>query len=153
MDDATPDQSPITHPPPFPWGRGEQRVEVDGIRYAYTTVHVVVEVCRDEIGQVFSHHRLSDEGDEKTIGDWPGGGQQEVAFALLTEAVRREALVEFLVQMSNDKTFLEEIKALEGAELEAKLAELTKALRVQMNRTVGRLADAAIRETFALVTQ
>ena len=135
----------VSKPPPRPWERGEQ----DG----YSALHVVVEVCRDEHGRVYSAHRLGDELDEQTAMSWPGGGLNEAAFALLTEAVRREALVEFLVRMTHDPELIKRLCAMPEAEREDELRRSAKALHRQLRRTMAGLSEAAVREAFAVVSE
>jgi hypothetical protein len=131
--DSTPPPSPV---PPRPWKKGDQG--------AYSMVVLELEVCKDEFGRVFTGHHPQDESDEKLLSTWPAGGQEMVAFALLTEAVRREALFGLLIEMSKNKDTLDKVK---DPEERAKIVQaLTERLQVQTERTVKRLAEAAVNE-------
>ena len=131
----TPNRPPAI-PPPRPWKKGDQG--------SYSTVVLEVEVCKDEYGRVYTGHHPQDEGDEKVLMTWPAGGQEMVAFALLTEAVRREALYGLLIEMSKNKGTLE--RAADPEERTKLISELAGRLKTQTERTVERLAKAAVDE-------
>jgi len=107
---------------------------------------VEVEVCRDAEGRVFSSHGLQSDEDVQIALSWPSGGQEQVGFALLTEAVRREALLEILLVLSKDESFPQRFAGMSFEEKEAQVADLTARLRVQMDNVVARLAKGAIEE-------
>ena len=131
--------------PPGPWSKGDQGM--------YSMAVVEVEVCRDAFGRVFSNHHPQEDADKDLVLTWPSGGQEQIAFALLAEASRREALLVMLVQMTKDKAFLSKMLALPEAEREKRMQDMAKALRMQMNRTVARIAEDVIREAFHNVTR
>jgi len=132
-------------PPPRPWKKGR-----DG---SYETVVVEVHVCRDEYGRVWTDHNLQEELDTEIALTWPSGGQEQLAFGLLTEAVRREAMLEMLILLSKDRQYVTKLLA-EGEEKTAEqLNEVVKRLQVQMNRTIKLIAEAAVREAFDIAQQ
>lgn len=134
----------VTQPPPPPWEKGTHE--------DYSSLVIEIAVCRDARGRVFSRHALQDALDHETAMKWPGGGQGEVAFALLVEAVRREALLGLLVALTDDPDFATKIDALDPEEREAKMGELVVNLRSQMDNVVARLARGALEEAVLTVT-
>lgn len=111
----------------------------------FEVVAVEVLVRRDEHGRVISAHDLqTDEGREIVVG-WPSGGMEQVAFALLVEAVKREALLDVILRASHDSNFVEKWKSLGADEREPLIQEMVKALRVGMAGTVARVAETALR--------
>lgn len=132
---------PGTAPPPHPWKKGQQG--------GYSSLILEVAVCRDEFGRVFSAHQLQDELDRQTVMTWPGGGQEAVAFALLLEAARREAILGIILKMSKDPDYLASATASDEARREA-IEELAKIVRVQVNRTLRDVAASVVEEAFVL---
>ena len=113
---------------------------------------VVVEIVirrEKETGRVSSEHRLKDESAHEIVAAWPSGGLEQVAFAILAEAVRREALLDVILHMSHHQA--EWAKASES-EREAITNRLTQAVKESMNGTIGRLAGSATRAALDLVT-
>jgi len=131
-------------PPPYPWSKGDND--------DHAALVVEVHVCRDSHGRVFSNHRLQEKLDEDTAMLWPGGGQAEVGFALLTEAVRREAILELLVALTEDPEFVTTLNALPPEERTARMGELVVGLRRQMDKVVARLAEGALEDAVLMMT-
>lgn len=84
---------------------------------------------------------------------WNSGGQEQVAFALLVEATRREAFLEMLLQMSQDEGYPKRLLALPPEEREPLLREMTQRITAQMNSVVSRLARGIIEETARVFVQ
>lgn len=126
------------NPPPQPWQKGSHG--------SHSVLGIEVQVCRDAEGRVFSCHQLQGADDLTVAMSWPGGGQEEVGFALLAEAVRREALLEMLLLVSKDASFPQRFEGMSFEEKETQIAELSARLRVQMSSVVARLARGAIEE-------
>lgn len=125
-------------PPPFPWKKGTQE--------SYASLVVEVLVCKDEHGRVFSMHRLQDALDRDTAMSWTTGGQEQVAFALITETVRREALFGLLVRMTQDPLLPVRFKAMSDNEKQTFIQQMASQLRAQVSAVVDKLADAAMEE-------
>lgn len=127
-----------THsPPPHPWAKGTHET--------YAMVSLVVDICTDSSGGLFSTHRLQDRLDYETIATWPGGGLEQVAHALLQEAARREAILGLLLMLSKDPTLLESLKVSDDKR-QAVVASLSQSLRDQISATVVRLSEAVAME-------
>ncbi len=81
---------------------------------------------------------------------WPGGGQEAVAFALLVEAARREAMLGLLIEMSKDRSFV--VSATESTDARRQaIRDLAEVLKIQISRTVDRIAESVVEEAFTLV--
>lgn len=104
---------------------------------------VEVHVHRDEHGRVHSNRRLRGESDQQVALSWPSGGMEQVAFALLVEAMRQEALLQILIKESQEPGFIARLTA-SKAEVDAEVALLRKALENQMATLVPRLAESAV---------
>lgn len=113
---------------------------------------IEVRIRRDDFGRVSSIHDLRGEEDRKTALSWPSGGLNEVAFALLAEAVKREAIVDVGLQATHDPDFLRKWQVADESGKASIEADIIKALRVGMAGTVSRLAENAIRGALSQFT-
>lgn len=84
-----------TSPPPHPWEK----------RKGYACVDLRVRLVETPEGWVFSEHDFATPEDEKTV--LAQGGHKQIAYALTTEALRRETFVCLLVAMSREPRVLE----------------------------------------------
>ena len=100
--------------PPKPWVTGNQP--------KYTAMSLVVNLCQDREGNLWSDHTFASPADAAVAGTLPQGGIPQIAHGLLTEAVRREAFQVALIQMTKDPTFLSRW-ASAGGEERAELAQ------------------------------
>ena len=135
---------PREGPPPGPWQKGQHT------DYGLAVAEVIV--IRDEVGRVYSKHQLQDAADVAVVQAWPSCGTEQMAFALLTEATRREAMLQMLILESKSE---EQFKLLRKMSPEARLAkfeEMGKQLRLQMNKTIADLAVSAVHEAFLAAT-
>lgn len=129
--------------PAQPWLRGKHDT--------HSMAVISIEICRDEFGRVFSAHSPQEASDQETLMSWPGGGQQEMAFAMFTEAVRREALLSVLVLMSNRPNYQKQVQEATEKELEVMRSEVRGVLHHQMTRMLNQLVDGAVEEAFNIV--
>lgn len=81
-------------PPPKPWVKGRQD--------QYSAFVIEVMICQNKVNQVFSTHALQNQEDAETAADLPSHGLEQAAFGLLTEAARREVLLQALIKVSQD---------------------------------------------------
>lgn len=99
--------------PKLPWTQG---------RYdEYCIFEILVQVCAmttEDNRSVLSVHTLNEESQELSRG-LPSGGHEQIAFALLTEALRREAFLELLVLRQNNPDALDD----DDESLEKKIQE------------------------------
>lgn len=126
------------------WKKGKQ----DGAE----TVFVTVAIRRDKHGRILSTHFPQDEDDNAVLQSWPSGGMEQVAFALLSEAVRREALFDVILKSSHQPDFRAEWKNSSEEEKGVILRHLTRGAQESMNGVIGRLIGSAIRTALDLIT-
>ena len=115
----------------------------------HDVIVIEVEICRDEFGRVYSAHNLQGEGDGTVSMTWPGGGQREVAHALLTEALRREAVVSVLVRLTQDEEYLAKLQAMTEEERDAEVEKLGTALLKSVGGTAHRMAKGIVQDALA----
>jgi hypothetical protein len=135
---------PRSGPPPGPWQKGQHTV--------YDLVVAEVTILRDEVGRVYSQHKLQDEGDVGVASKWPSCGIEQMAFALLTEATRREALLQMLLLESKSPEQFKQLQEMSPEDRQAKFEEMGRKLRLQMNKTINDLAVGAVHEAYLTAT-
>lgn len=123
-------------PPPAEWEKGQHP--------DHDVVCVEVLLRRDAHGRVYTEHHLQDAVDHEVVLRWPSGGLEQVAFALLVEAVRREAVLDLALQISQEPSFLRNLAAATDDERAAAIGRMADALRATVQQTVARVARAAI---------
>lgn len=126
--------------PKTPWKKGQQ----DG----YSMAAVEVQVCYDDLKQVYSQHEPQSDEDRELLMSWPGGGQEHVAFALLCEATKREAMFSMLLNMSNKPEFIARLQGMSDEERDAAFEEMSVAVMATMGETVRRIAKDAVAAAF-----
>ena len=125
-------------PPPSGWVKGQHG--------NHDVVVVEVRIRRDASGHIYSEHHPQDEVDHRTLLQWPSGGLEQVASGLLVEAVRREALFDLVLQISEDAEFPRRWKEASSDAREETILRMTQALQAVMGRTISRVAEKAVRE-------
>lgn len=131
--------------PVKPWTPGKQP--------SYTAFRLVVNICQDGDGNVWSDHEFLTPEDEATAAELFQGGVPQVAHSLLTEAVRREVYTSALVLLSRTPEYLaqwhqsspEDRKALEGG-LEAATEQV-------ISRTVRKMLPGAVSGILAMLVE
>ena len=116
------------------------------------TVILEVSVRRDKYGRVVSAHAPQDAEDQALLESWPSGGMEQVAFALLSEAVRREALLDVLLNASHNPNFLSAWQEMSEDGKKIYIQKLTHDVQDSMNVVIGRLAGSALRTALDLVS-
>lgn len=131
--------------PPKPWIQGKQPT--------YTAFQLVVNVCQDEFGNIWSDHEfLTPEGEQLAQG-LPHGGVAQIAHALLTETVRREVFTCALVWMSKDPRFLERWALAEPPERKFLEEELVRAAQHVVTATTTRMLPGAVAGVLDMLAQ
>jgi len=116
------------------------------------TITIELEVSRDELGQISSHHSFRTPEDEDLSKTWQGGGIAQIAYAFLVEAARREAFVSSLIlQTSNPNFFSEYASGTEEqkAEIEESLKESIQKI---MGKTIGMVGAGVAKEVLMMTT-
>lgn len=123
-----------------------------GFNKDYTHFVIEVHVAKDQNNQVFSFHKLQHEQDEATCVRLPHQGLEETVFALLTETIRKEALLETLVLVSNDEEFQERL--LSGEEIDDDLVQtVTEATKDVLVKALDKQVVLAVQESLQTVKQ
>jgi hypothetical protein len=132
-------------PPDGPWERGSHE--------GYKAFHIVLEICEDALGRVFSSHSFRDQIDEETAFSLRNGGVEQIAFAFLAESLRRELFVDIMVKLSADPAFVEKWRnGDEAAQVEIE-REVAHASLSVMTSTLPKLAGALTKEAFSRLTE
>jgi hypothetical protein len=118
-----------------------------GKHATYDAFVIEVGVRKDQDGTWRSYRRLQDAQDQEVVEKLgPSRGLEEGSFALLTETVRTEAMLQLLVKLSNEPESQRKLASAEKApeELIEKLREVTlKQLKLSLDKMVSGL----VRET------
>lgn len=122
--------------PDYPWKKGKQP--------GYEVAVLEVEVCMDDLKQVYSSHRPQGPEDQALLMSWPGGGQEHVGFALLAEATKREAIFSMLLNMSNKPGFLVQLAAMSEEDRDKALQDISVVVTHMMGQHVQRLAKSVV---------
>lgn len=132
-------------PPPFPW--------VDGVTDKYRCFSLLVKVLQTNDGFVFSNHRPATDEDEKTATTFPNGGLEQIAFALLMEAVRRETFILSMVKMTGDKEYLNKyLEADEEKKMEIE-TELAENVREVLQKNINQMSFPTSKEILFMLSQ
>ena len=134
----------VPQPPERPWTKGKHE--------DHEVLHLVLEICQDSHGRVFSHHRPEEPVDANMAFSWRSGGLEQTAFALLTESVRREAVLEILLLASNKPDLYKRLLDAKGKDRETLIADLTKRLEFQLQGTISKLSEGAVEEALQAIT-
>jgi hypothetical protein len=139
------DTHDLHSPPPTPWEKGAQK--------GYTAFSLTVDVCEDEFGRVWSGHSFESDTDEETALQLKNGGAPQVAYALLTEAMRREVFVLMLMRMSQDPEFLQQWRDADEEVKRGLEAELGFAARQVMTDTLSKMVAGVGREILTMLSE
>jgi hypothetical protein len=109
---------------------------------------IEVQVCYDDLKQVYSQHEPATAEDRDVLMSWPGGGQEHVGFALLSEATKREAMFSMLINMSNKPGFVEKLQGMTDEERDATFEEMSIVVMHTMGDIVRRIAKDCVEAAF-----
>ena len=129
--------------PSKPWKKG---VNAD-----YTAFQLVVNICQDAHGNVWSDHDCLTQADRDLSIGLPQGGAPQTAHALLTEAVRREVYLCVLLQMSKDVGFLERWATAVGDTKDQIEDDLRSAVYDVISKTVPKMAAGAVPQVLTML--
>lgn len=116
----------------------------------YSAFVIEVHVRRSHDGTMACHRGLQDATDVAVTTSLRSGGMEEGAWALLTEAVRTEVMLQLLVKMTKDAEFHEKTLIDPDAEeqLKVALAETTMEL---MDRELRGIIPGVVRDTIKVL--
>jgi len=123
------------NPPPKPWESGKHPT--------YTAYRLVITVCQDEFGNLWSEHDFLTPEDKVVAEGTRYQGVPQVAHALLTEAVLREVYTSAMVLMSRDPQFLVKIRE-ESESRQAVVEELAKGAQHVFSETAKKMLPGAL---------
>ena len=112
-------------------------------------VRLVVDLLRLDDGRVMSSLGL-DEPDEamQHMSSWPNGGLSEAGYALLVEAVRREAVLGLLLSQSALPEFMQQLDERGPDAREIALRELSEKVASQVSDLTSRIVYDVVREVY-----
>lgn len=108
--------------------------------------HLEVVIRQDPDGRLFSDHRFQSEKDEQISHSMPAFGVQQIALAMLTEALRCELHVDILVQLGQDALTIERWKQADDAGKRAIEARLAAAAGEVISKSVAKMAPDCARD-------
>lgn len=126
----------MSQSPPKPWAPGKQPT--------YTSFRLVVNVCQDTFGNVWSDHEFATPEDEQVARGLRQGGVLQIAHALLTEAVRREVFTSILMKLSQDPTLLSRWPNMTEEERRQVEDELSAAALHVVTKTTTKMLPGAV---------
>lgn len=127
----------------IPWEVGEHE--------GYKGLAVEVHVCQDDLGRVYSGQRMSEESKEIARG-MKSGGEEQIAYCLAQEAIRREAFLECLVKLQDrGKGWFEEYAAKSEEEQKEARDDLCQGVARVLLGIVSRIGDDAMTEAIQKV--
>jgi hypothetical protein len=103
-------------------------------------VRLVLEIERNDKGDLKTSHRFLSPEDEKIAQGWESGGLVQVAHALFVEALRREAYTMLITQLSKDPD-LEKASA----------GDLNSNIRAHWSKLLEQMAPGASREALRML--
>ena len=114
---------------------------------------VVIEVwiCRASSGQMFSTHQPQDAEDHQILVGWPSGGLEQTIMGLLTEALRKEAVLDILLKESQEPGYLKGLLDMDPKKEESWLGEMSTGLRQLVARVTKDLAPGAFRDVLQML--
>lgn len=111
-------------------------------------VKIEVLIQREDMtGVISSATKPSSKEDQSTLLSWPSGGLEQSAFALLQEAIHKEAMLCVLLQASHDPTFISWLQTAPEKEKQAALAKIAMGVRTSMQGVINRIADRAVSDS------
>ena len=131
--------------PPKPW--------TPGVHPTYTSLQLVLNICQDEFGNVWSDHTYASSNDEALAASLKQGGAPEIAHALMVEALRREVFLLALVKMSQDSDFLQRWKDAEDEERLALQKDIEHGLVDVVTRTAQKGASSLASGVLTMLTE
>ena len=133
----------MSQSPSKPWKKGEQP--------GYTAFQLVVNICQDADGNVWSDHDFLTPEDHTISIALPQGGAPQIAHALLSEAVRREAFLCVLVELTKDREFMAKWMGAGDAAKDQMETGLRAAVEQVVSQTLAKMASGAVPEVLAML--
>lgn len=110
----------------------------------YKAFVVEIHIRRDNLGRIRTYRCLQSERDEAVVRSLPSGGVTEASWALLTEAVRSEMLLQLLVRLAAGE---EAFQTTTEATMASLVNEFTNNVKVHMHTELDRILPGLVRDT------
>lgn len=114
-------------------------------------ITILVRISRDSAGGVGSGHDFASDLDRKTAMGWPSGGLEQVVFGLLSEAIRREAFLDLIIQMTERPEYQDALRGMGPEERAVEVLRLAGLLCAQVARFTEAVASDAVKEAIGAV--
>jgi len=111
-----------------------------------------VRVHQDTDGRIWSVHQFKSATEEQKPRHWPGGGVRQLAYAFLTEALRREAFASIMVEMSKDNGFLKNFKEADAEKKTMMVAKLSLSSQAVLSNSSLKMGDGVAREILEMLS-
>ncbi len=128
-----------------------QQIHTKGDHGGYETIVLEVHICRAKKGGIWSLNDFQALEDAQIARKWPTGGAGEIAQALFTEAVRREAFLSSLVKMTENPQFLAGFREADEEGKKAAVKELVTALRFVFTQSLDKMGEDCVREVLSMM--
>ena len=135
----------VKPPPPQPW--------VKGVQPEYRCFQATIEICQDNEQNVYSSHHLTDDNDALVCDSLPSKGLEQLAFGLITESLRREALIEMLVRMSSDDAYIEKYVGMSDEDKQKTKMEFAVEMNKMMEKIMFNLVPSVTEEVFHMMVE
>lgn len=132
--------------------RSPDKPWVPGKHPTYSALRLRVNLCQDQHGNVWSDHDFETPADAVVAGSLPQGGVTQIAHALLTEAVRREAFLCALVELTKDPEYLRNYKGGTPEKRAAAEATLQEAVTFVITKALEKMAKPAVADVLAMMS-
>lgn len=122
-----------------------------GRHEGYTVTRLIVDFIRLDDGRVLTSGVEIENPIEalKLMAKWPTGGLAEAGYALLVEAIRREAILGFLLSQTQDPRYLSSLEGMEPEEREEALRDLAEKVQSQVTDLTNLIASKVVQEVYA----
>lgn len=121
-------------------------IALKGAHNGHKTIVVEVRICQSPDGRITSSHNLQDAGDEQVATGMRGYGTQAIAYGLMIEALRREAYLSMLAQLTADKNFVAKYKAADSGGRQDLEKELSRNILHVVCSIIGKSGPGISRE-------
>ena len=133
-----------TKPPVYPW----QRNNPD-----YSLLKIEVEICQDKNGRVYSAHKPQTPEDLAVAQSLPLYGLESTSYSLILEGARTEALLDMILNMSQNPDFLDSLKSLSVEDRNLKLKEFGEKASTVISKIVSDIMYPCMMEAYEVVTR
>lgn len=114
---------------------------------------IEVRVALDPQGKLWSINQPTTPKDDTTFKSWKGHGVRAITHAMLTEALRREAYVCILAQLTKDTAFVRTYVNGNPSIRSAMEADMNKAVRETLEITLPKMIPDAVQEVMDMVAK